>query len=121
MVTKELVDKCISPKSMILAGVSRNKKKFGYTAFDLLKRRRGGTVYPVNPHTDEIDGTKYWRNVQYLPTGVDRIGIMNPEKNILEVTKQVIDKGTKYIWFQQMADTLQGNRHGKERWNKGYL
>jgi len=38
-----------------MVGVSRNPKKFGYTAFKVLKEK-GMNIIPVNPEADEKQG-----------------------------------------------------------------
>ena len=48
-----------------MVGVSRNPKKFGYTAFKELKEK-GMKIIPVNPEADEIMGVKILSECEHL-------------------------------------------------------
>ena len=87
-----------------MAGVSRNPKKFGYAAFKELKAK-GMNVIPVNPHAEEILGTKVYPDIKSLPDNVRGLIIMTAKDQTAGVIREAKVKGIKQIWIQQMADS----------------
>lgn len=87
-----------------MAGVSRNPKKFGFAAFRELKEK-GMNILPVNPHTDEINGLRVYRNIKTLPSDVKGLIIMTKKDQTAGIIREAKEKGIKQIWIQQMAET----------------
>jgi len=104
MVTKTQIKEFYSQSQYAMIGVSRDKKKFGFAAFNELKKR-GYNLFPVNSNTDTIDGATCYRSVETLPSGVTAAVVMTPKKATLDVVQQLIQKGIKQIWIQQNSDT----------------
>jgi uncharacterized protein len=87
-----------------MAGVSRNPKKFGFAAFKELKEK-GMNVIPINPHADEIQGSKVYRDVKSLPDNVGGLIIMTKKQQTAGVIREAKEKGIKHLWIQQMAES----------------
>ncbi len=104
MPTLKQIDEFIGSQPIALVGVSRNPKKFGYSAFKELKEK-GMSIVPVNPEADEIMGEKSYRNVTLLPPEVKGIIVFTRKDKTASVIKEAKEKGIKQIWIQQMADT----------------
>ncbi len=104
MVTKKDIEKFLEPKKLAIAGVSRNKRKFGYLVFRDLKAS-GYEVYPVNPNTDKINGDTCYKSVKDLPADIKSILILTPKKETDNVLREAINKGILNIWVQQMSET----------------
>jgi predicted CoA-binding protein len=104
MNTLKSINQFLDNQPIALVGVSRNPKKFGYTAFRELKEK-GMKIIPVNPEADEIMGEKSYRNVSALPSDVRGIIIMTRKNKTASVVKEALAKGIKEIWIQQMADS----------------
>ncbi len=104
MSTLKQINEFLSFQPIALVGVSRNPKKFGYTAFKELKEK-GMSIIPVNPETDEIMGEKSYSDVSKLPAEVKAIIIMTKKEKTSGVVKEAREKGIKQIWIQQMAET----------------
>ncbi|MBE0676888.1 MAG: CoA-binding protein [Bacteroidales bacterium] len=104
MSTKSQIEQFLAADQIAMAGVSRNKNKFGYTAFKEL-REKGLSLIPVNPHAEEIIGVKAYKSVSELPDGIQSILIMTPKAETASVVKQAKEKGIGNIWIQQMSDT----------------
>jgi predicted CoA-binding protein len=104
MVTFKQIDEFISSQPIALVGVSRNPKKFGYTAFKELKEK-GMNIIPVNRNASEILGEKAYPDVVSLPADVKGLIIMTPKAETLGVVKDAIKKGIGQIWIQQMSDS----------------
>jgi hypothetical protein len=104
MNTLKQINQFLENQPIAMVGVSRNPKKFGYTAFKELKDK-GMKIIPVNPEADEIMGEKSYRNVSSLPAEVRGIIVMTKKEKTASVVKEAVEKGIKEIWIQQMADS----------------
>jgi uncharacterized protein len=104
MTTLKQINDFLESQPIALVGVSRNPKKFGYTAFKELKEK-GMKIIPVNPQADEIMGEKVFSNVTALPSDVQGIIILTKKNQTIGVIREAKEKGIKQIWIQQMADT----------------
>ena len=101
---KQKIEDFLKSKKIALAGVSRNKKKFGYISFKSLVEK-GYNILPINPNANEIDDKKCFKSISDLPSDVESVLIMTPQHNTDEVLKEAIKKGIKNIWVQQMSNT----------------
>jgi uncharacterized protein len=104
MSTLKQINDFIESQPIALVGVSRNPKKFGYTAFKELKEK-GMNIVPVNPAADEILGVKSYSNVTMLPSDIQSIIIMTKKDKTASVVRDAKEKGIKQIWIQQMAES----------------
>ena len=104
MTTLKQINEFLDSQPIALVGVSRNPKKFGYTAFKELKDK-GMKIIPVNPLADEIMGEKSYRNVKMLPSEVKSIIVFTKKNQTASVIRDAKEKGIKQIWIQQMADS----------------
>ena len=104
MTTLKQIDEFIDSKPIAMVGVSRNPKKFGYTAFKELKEK-GMSIIPVKPEADEILGEKVYPNVKVLPSDVQGIIIITRKDKTATIVREAKEKGIKQIWVRQMSDT----------------
>jgi predicted CoA-binding protein len=104
MTTLRQINEFLEYQPIAIVGVSRNPKKFGYSAFKELKEK-GMNVIPVNPQAVEIMGIKSYPNVTELPAEVKAIIILTKKDKTASVVKEAREKGIKQIWIQQMADS----------------
>jgi hypothetical protein len=104
MPTLKQINDFIDAQPVAFVGVSRNPKKFGYTAFKELKEK-GMKIVPVNPNAEEIMGDKCYPNVKMLPPEVKSIIVFTKKDQTASVIREAKEKGIKQIWIQQMADT----------------
>lgn len=104
MVTQQQISDFLANDPIAMAGVSRNTKKFGYTAFKEL-RTKGLNLVPVNPHGGDIDGLKAYRSVDELPAEIKALLVMTKKDRTADVVRSARDKGIKHIWIQQMSET----------------
>lgn len=103
MVAKKQIDEFLKSEPLALVGVSRNPRKFGYTAFKELKEK-GMNVIPVNPYADEILGIPVCKDIRSLPPDVKGLIIMTKKEQTRGVIEEAREKGIKQIWIQQMSD-----------------
>jgi predicted CoA-binding protein len=104
MSTLKQISDFLDSQPVAMVGVSRNPKKFGYTAFKALKEK-GMKIIPVNPEAVQILGVKSYPNVKVLPADVKGIIILTKKEKTAEVVREAKEKGIKQIWIQQMADS----------------
>lgn len=91
-------------KNVAIAGVSRNKKKFGNQIYAALKNR-GFNVIPINPNADKIDDIPCLKGVEDLNSNTDRLIIVTPKSETDAILKAALEKGIKHIWIQQHSET----------------
>jgi len=104
MATLKQINDFLDAQPIALVGVSRNPKKFGYTAFKELKEK-GMKIVPVNPKADQILGEKSYSSVKELPSDINSVIILTKKDKTASVVKDAKEKGIKNIWIQQMADS----------------
>jgi len=100
MTSKKSVDEFIASRNFAIAGVSRNRRKFGNTIYRELKQK-GYKVFPVNPNCDEVEGDKCYRKLESIPDKIDALVINLPPAIALDTLRQANDYGVNKIWLQQ--------------------
>jgi len=92
---KEMLDK----KNWAIIGVTKDKNKFGYKIWKLLKAR-GYNVFGINPKYNEIDGEKIYDSINSLPVVPEVVNmVVNPNIALLQLD-QVMKNKIEYVWFQ---------------------
>ena len=104
MATLKQIEEFLGSGPIAMAGVSRNPKKFGFAAFKELKEK-GMNIIPVNPHADEIHGSKVYHDIKSLPDNVSGLIVMTGKSQTAGVIREAKEKGIKQIWLQQMAES----------------
>lgn len=94
----------VESKTYAIAGVSRNKKKFGNYVFRQLKEK-GYQVLPINPYAAEIEGVACYADVSALPADISHLIVMTPKKETLIVVEAAVNRGIKNIWIQKSSET----------------
>jgi len=104
MASLKQIENFIASEPVAVVGVSRNPKKFGYTAFKELKEK-GLKVIPVNPSAAEILGMKSYPDVTSLPSEVGGVIILTKKEETAQIVRDARAKGIKNIWIQQYSDS----------------
>lgn len=104
MATLRQIEEFLGSEPIAMAGVSRNPKKFGFAAFRELKEK-GMNIIPVNPHAEEIHGSKVYHDIKSLPDNVRALIVMTGKDQTVGVIREAREKGINQIWVQQMADS----------------
>ena len=104
MATLKQINEFLDSQPIAMVGVSRNPKKFGYTAFKELKEK-GMKIIPVNPKADQIMGEKSYPSVKALPSDVNGIIILTKKDKTAGIVREAKERGINQIWIQQMADS----------------
>lgn len=100
MVTINQIEKFLAQPSFVIAGVSRNPKKFGNYIYKTLQER-GFNVLALNPNTDAAEGIPCYRNLESLPPGDHALIISTHKQEALDIAAKAISRGISHIWFQQ--------------------
>ena len=103
----------LEPKEMAISGVSRNPKKFGRAVYDHLLGR-GFKLYPINPHADQINGDKCYKDIASLPDHVDRLYIVTPKDQTAKALEEAAAKGINRVWIQQRSENEEAIRMAEE-------
>ena len=104
MTTLRQIEEFLRSEPIAMAGVSRNPKKFGFAAFRELKEK-GMNIIPVNPHAEEIHGSKVYHDIKSLPDEVRALIVMTGKDQTAGVIREAREKGIRQIWVQQMAES----------------
>lgn len=104
MVDPGIINEFLASKELAIAGVSRDKKKFGYIVFNEL-RKRDFSIFPVNPNTKEIDGMPCYNSISELPANASHLYIVTPKSSTEAIVKEAVSKGIRNIWIHQKSDT----------------
>jgi len=112
--SRAAVEDFLAQRVLAVAGVSKNKKKFGNTIFREL-REKGYRLFPVNPNAAEIDGEKCFSSLKELPEEVGGVIIVTPPAETAKVVKDAADAGIRRVWLQQGAETGEAISLGREK------
>jgi len=113
MATLRQIEEFLGSEPIAMAGVSRNPKKFGFVAFKELKEK-GMNIIPVNPHAEEIHGSKVYHDIKSLPDDVRALIVMTGKAQTAGVIREAREKGINQIWVQQMADSKEALKELEE-------
>ncbi len=100
-------------KEFAIAGVSRNKSKFGYLIFKDLKDR-GFKLYPVNPNAGQIDDIKTYPDIYSLPEHIKKLYIVTKQGQTKQLVEEAAKRGIQQVWIQQMSDTAEAVKVAEE-------
>lgn len=88
----------LSPASIAVIGASRDQGKWGYKVYDNIKSGTyEGSVYPVNPTADEVQGDKCYPDVREVPGDIDLAVVIVPSYHALKVVEDCGEKGVKAL------------------------
>ena len=91
----EQLNKMFQPSAIAVVGVPRSMKMGRLFLTALLDQGYPGTLYPINPKADEIEGLKAYASVSDIPGPVDLAIILVPHHQTLSIIKECADKGVK--------------------------
>jgi uncharacterized protein len=91
-------------RRVAVVGASAHRHKFGNKAVRAF-RRRGYVVYPINPHTAEIEGLPAFRSVLDVPGPIDMATIYVPPRVGMEVIGDVARKGIAEVWLNPGSES----------------
>ena len=96
------IDQFLACKKFAVAGISRNKHKFGNTIYKELKKKNFDLV-PVSPNMETFEGEKCYQSIGDLPSDVEALIIVTKPEVSLSLLKEAASKGINNIFLQQGA------------------
>ena len=101
---ENLVENFLRQKRFAVIGSFRNKEKFAYKILvDLIKK--GYEVFPVNPHSGEVEGRVCYKSVSDIPHSIDVADLVTPPAVTENILRECFQKGIKKIWLQPGAES----------------
>jgi len=94
----------VNAKRIAVVGVSRDKTKFGNTAFTELAAR-GYQVFGVHPTAQEVAGVRCYPNLAALRGQVDGALVVVSPQQAVSVLREAAATGLKNVWLQQGAES----------------
>jgi hypothetical protein len=91
-------------KIVAILGASANRAKYGNKAVRAFVQQ-GHTVYPVNPHKQEIEGLRVYRRVADLPVRPQMVSVYLPPQVLLPLLPEVAAKGCDELWLNPGAES----------------
>jgi acetate---CoA ligase (ADP-forming) len=86
------------PRAVAVIGASRERGTIGGEIFhNLLSYSFRGSVYPVNPAAEVVQGVPAYHSVEVIPAPVDLAVIVVPAPNVVDVAKACGRKGVKAL------------------------
>jgi acetyl coenzyme A synthetase (ADP forming)-like protein len=86
------------PRSIAILGASRRRENIGRRILEgLIEGGFTGTIYPVNPQTDEVAGRKCYARLTDVPESVDLAVIAVPAPRVGSVVDDCAAKGVRAI------------------------
>lgn len=99
---KKTIEKFVKEKKVALVGASRNEKKWGNAMTKALKKK-GYSVYPVNPKEKQVEGLDCVATVKALPKDVANVIIAVPAAKALQVLQDCAGTGVRRVWLHRGA------------------
>ena len=88
------LDKIFAPKSVAVIGASDRPSSVGNTVLsNLIDGKFAGSVYPVNPKYQNLDGMTCYHSVAELPNVVDLAVVSTSAKTVPDIVQQCGDAG----------------------------
>ena len=98
---------------IIIAGASRNPKKFGNIVVrELLEK--GFEIIPVNPTGESIEGLKTYRNLLEIDSPCDHLVILTKKTETEKLVEDAIYRNIRNIWIQQQSETPEAIAKARE-------
>ncbi len=108
----------LKPKTVAVAGASRDESSLGNIIFrNILNAGYTGTLYPINPQANSINGVKAYSSFDKLPEKIDLAIIVVPAEKVYEVAENAINAGTKGLLVVS-AGFAEAGEEGKKRQEK---
>lgn len=98
--TQELIaqlDSLFHARSVAVVGVPRGMKTGKFFLMALLDQGFPGHIYPVHPHTEEIEGLKAYPSISDIPGSVDLAIVLVPHHLALSIVRECATKGVKGV------------------------
>lgn len=90
--------------SIAIIGASAKRSKYGNKAVRAYQDA-GWTVYPVNPHEEEIEGNQTFARVSAIPEVVDRVALYVPPVVGMRLIDEIARVRPREIFFNPGSES----------------
>ncbi len=88
----------LNPSSVAVIGASRHPTKVGYKVIEgLVKWGFRGTIYPVNPAAETVQGLQAYRSLAEVPGPVDLVFVAVPAVSVPKVVEEAVAKHVRVV------------------------
>ena len=88
-------------KKIAIVGLSRNSEKPSNSVSKYMIRK-GFTIVPVNPHSNQIIGLKSFKKVSDININIDIVNVFRKSEDLSELIPDLIKKkNIKILWLQE--------------------
>lgn len=108
------MDFFFKPKGIALIGASANSDKGGFSILYNLIKGFKGSIYPVNPKYEEIEGLRCYRSVSEVPDPVDLAIVFVPAEATLVAVRDCAARGIPGVMIQSAGFAESGDRQGNQ-------
>jgi predicted CoA-binding protein len=91
-------------QTVAIVGASRDRSKFGNKAVRAYLAQ-GYTVYPVNPHEQEVEGLSTYPSILDVPGPVDRASFYVPPEIGIALLSDVAKKGVRELFLNPGSES----------------
>lgn len=92
------LDPIFKPRSIAVIGASTHLEKWGYRmVVRPLNTGFRGTIYPVNPNSQEVAGLKTFAKISDLPPNIDLAVITLPRPMVAEALQECLTRGLRGV------------------------
>ena len=100
--------------TVAVVGATDDPEKYGSVIYRDLKRK-GFTVYAVNPNRNTVDGDPAYPSLDALPIKPTIVNIVVPPSATSQVLRKASELGLKNVWVQPGAESPEVMRYLTER------
>jgi predicted CoA-binding protein len=93
----------LASRRIAVTGVSRSSKNHGANTVFKRLRDRGYEVFPVNPHTDQVEGAHSYPDLKSIPGGVDGVVIATAPQRADSTMHECDELGIKHVWMHRSS------------------
>ncbi len=104
MTTRAAIDEFMSQKTLAVAGVSRDSRKFGNAAYKEL-RTKGFRVLAINPNAKTIEGDPCYPSLKALPEKVGGLVLCTQPAISEQLVREAAEAGICWVWLQQRSES----------------
>jgi predicted CoA-binding protein len=92
----------LAKKRVAVTGVSRTPENHGGNIVYKRLRDRGYEVFAVNPHADEVEGDRCYRDLASIPGGVEAVVIATRPEAAEATMRECADLGIEHVWMHRL-------------------